>query len=70
MDELPANLSALDDEELLEERDARDEKLSPLFRRWPLLSGLELMELRRVYNERVRLAKWIGRTRRKHKAMS
>jgi len=24
-----------------------------------------MVELKRVYNERVRLAKWIGRTRRK-----
>jgi hypothetical protein len=67
MDDLPENLSSLGDEELLEARDARDEKLRPLFRRWPSLSRPEMVELRRIYNERVRLAKWIGRTRRKRK---
>jgi hypothetical protein len=65
MDDLPENLSPLGDEELLEARDARDAKLRPLFRRWPSLSRHELVELRRVYGERVRLAKWIGGTRRK-----
>jgi hypothetical protein len=64
MDKLPENLSSLDDEALLEERDERDEILRPLFRRWPSLSRFEMNKLRRVYNERVRLAKWIGRTRR------
>jgi hypothetical protein len=65
MDDLPENLSSIGDEELLEACDARDEKLRPLFRRWPSLSRPEMVELRRVYNERVRLAKWIGRARRK-----
>ena len=65
MDELPENLSALDDELILEERDARDEKLRPLFRRWPSLDKTEMRELRRVYAERVRLARWIGRRRRR-----
>ena len=64
MDELPENLSAFDPEVLLEERVARDEKLRPLFRRWPSLSKTEMRELKRVYAERVRLAKWIGRRRR------
>jgi hypothetical protein len=63
MDELPENLSALDDEVLLEERSARDETLRPLFRRWPSLSKAEMRQLRRVYAERVRLARWIGRRR-------
>jgi hypothetical protein len=65
MDELPENLSALSDERLREERNARDERLRPLFRRWPSLSKFEMRELRRVYNERVRLARRIGRTRRR-----
>jgi hypothetical protein len=65
MDELPQDLSALDHDVLVDERDARDEVLRPLFRRWPSLSRLETMKLRRVYNEQVRLAKWIGRTRRR-----
>jgi hypothetical protein len=65
MDELPENLSALSDETLREERNARDETLRPLFRRWPSLSKFEMRELRRVYNERVRLARGIGRRRRR-----
>jgi hypothetical protein len=65
MDELPENLSALSDERLREERNARDERLRPLFCRWPSLSKFEMRELRRVYNERVRLARRIGRTRRR-----
>jgi hypothetical protein len=65
MDELPENLAALSDERLREERNARDERLRPLFRRWPSLSKFEMRELRRVYGERVRLARWIGRTRRR-----
>jgi hypothetical protein len=64
MNELPKDLSALDDEVVLEERAARDEKLRSLFRRWPSLSKTETRELRRVYAERVRLARWIGRRRR------
>jgi hypothetical protein len=64
MDELPENLSAVDDEVLLEERAARDEKLRPLFRRWPSLSKSEMTELRRAYAERVRLARWMARQRR------
>jgi hypothetical protein len=65
MDELPENLSALDDAALLRQRALRDEMLHPLFRRWPSLSQTEARELRRVYDERVRLAKWIGRARRR-----
>jgi hypothetical protein len=65
MGDLPENLLSLGDEEPLEARDACDAKLRPLFRRWPSLSRPEAAELKRVYNERVRLAKWIGRTRRK-----
>jgi hypothetical protein len=64
MDDLPENLATLDDEALLEERTARDEKLRPLFRRWPSLNKLEMKELRRLYDERLRLAKRIGRLRR------
>ena len=64
MHELPDNLSTLDDEVLLEQRAARDEKLRPLFRRWPSLSKTEMREMRRIYAERVRLAKWMGRRRR------
>ena len=58
MGELPENLSALDDEALLEERVERDEKLRPLFRRWPALNKTEMRDLRGPYAERVRLARW------------
>lgn len=64
MDELPENLSALSDERLRHERNARDDTLLPLFRRSSSLSKFEMRELRRIYNERVRLARWMGRSRR------
>ena len=64
MNELPQNLSALSDEALERERDACDERLRPLFRRWPSLTRGEMRELRRAYDERLRLARWIGRARR------
>jgi hypothetical protein len=65
MNELPQNLSALSDEALERERDACDERLRPLFRRWPSLTRGEMRELRRAYDERLRLARWIGRARRR-----
>jgi hypothetical protein len=37
--------------------------LTPLFRRWPALSQLELRELRRLYAERIRIAKHLGSLR-------
>jgi hypothetical protein len=64
MKQLPQDLSALSDETLQRERDMRDETLRPLFRRWPSLNRMEMRELRRVYDERLRLARWIGRARR------
>jgi hypothetical protein len=64
MNQLPQNLSTLGDEALERERDACDERLRPLFRRWPSLDRGEMRELRRAYDERLRLAKWIGRVRR------
>jgi hypothetical protein len=70
MGELPENLSALDGEALLEERAARDEKLRPLFRRWPALSKSEMRELRRVYAERLRIARWIGDVDAEMRALS
>jgi hypothetical protein len=64
MNDLPQKLSALSYETLQRERDACDERLRPLFRRWPSLTKGEMRELRRVYDERLRLARWIGRARR------
>ena len=48
MNDLPQKLSALSYETLQRERDACDERLRPLFRRWPSLDRGEMRELRRV----------------------
>jgi hypothetical protein len=68
--QLPRDLSALEPERLLEARKERDDRLTPLFRRWPALSQLELRELRRLYEERIRIAKHLGalRARRRSEA--
>ena len=58
------SLAGLSRADLLRRRHRADERLTPLFRRWPALSELELRELRRVYDERQRLAKHLGRLRR------
>jgi len=60
---LPRDLAALDTADLTAARDARDDELTGLFRRWPRLNKLETRRLRRVYDERVRLAKDVGRRR-------
>lgn len=65
---LPRDLSALTTDELRRERTARDRLLTPLFRRWPSLSEPELGELERVYAERQRLAKYLGRLRRSRRS--
>jgi len=51
-------------EDILRWRRKGDERLTPLLHRWPTLSELELRELRRVYAERQRLARHLGRLRR------
>jgi hypothetical protein len=61
IEHIPEDLSELEPAALERAADARDERLSPLFRRWPSLSGIELSELKRLYNERLRLAKYLGR---------
>jgi hypothetical protein len=63
---LPRDLSALTQEGLRDARSARDERLSVLFRRWPSLSKIERKEIRRLHDERLRLAKYIGMRRRQH----
>jgi hypothetical protein len=63
--ELPDDLAAMPIDELAQQRAVRDERLVPLFRRWPALSRMEMRELRRVYGERLRIAKYIGRIRRR-----
>jgi hypothetical protein len=44
--------------------DRIDGRLAPLFRRWPALTKLELAELHRLYDERMRLARHSGARRR------
>jgi hypothetical protein len=39
----------------------RDTHLAPLFRRWPSLSRRELSELKRLYHEQLRVARYVGR---------
>jgi hypothetical protein len=63
---LPTNLSALDREQLREARASRDERMSFLFRGWPSLSTIEMRELRKLSDERQRLAKHVGILRRLH----
>jgi hypothetical protein len=63
VEKLPKNLSTLTREKLQQAVRTRDERLTPLFRRWPKLNRLEMEELRRLYQERVRVAKHLGRKR-------
>lgn len=64
---LPEDLSELDARALERAANSRDSRLSPLFRRWPSLGGAERSELKRLYNERLRLARHLGRRgRRSH----
>lgn len=60
---LPENLSTLTPETLEEAVETRDKRMSPLFRRWPSLSKLESAELKRLYGERLRVAKFLGKRR-------
>jgi hypothetical protein len=66
IENLPKNLSVLDVIELGKARRDRDERMSLLFRSWPSLSDIELRELRRLSDERQRLAKHVGILRRLH----
>ena len=65
MKELPKELSALSPEGLRDARNARDDRLTILFRRWPSLSKGERKELGRLCNERQRLAKYVGMLRKR-----
>jgi hypothetical protein len=66
IENLPRNLSALDDTGLRDARHDRDERMSLLFRSWPSLSKIELRELRKLNDERQRLARHVGILRRLH----
>jgi hypothetical protein len=64
MKELPPDLGALDDDDLVLQRATRDARIAALFRSWPKLARRELKELRRLHDERLRLARHLGRLRR------
>ena len=64
MRQLPPELAVLDYDDLVAQRATRDERIAILFRQWPKLGGRELRELRRLYDERLRLARHFGRIRR------
>ena len=69
MRELPDDLATMDGTDLSMQRAIRDDELAPLFRRWPALSRPELGRLRRLYAERLRIARHLGRrARRTHSA--
>src|SRR4029078_8842470 len=63
MKELPDDLAALGAAELSEQRAIRDDKLATLFRRWPALDRLELRQLREMYGDRLRIARYFRRVR-------
>jgi hypothetical protein len=65
MNTLPHDLSNLGEDGLEDARTTRDERLTPLLRRWPVLSHPEITELKRLYEERMRLAKHVGKLRRR-----
>ena len=64
--DLPANLSALDPDQLEQAKRDRDERMSILFRRWPSVNDTEMRELRKLSNERQRLARHVGSVRTLH----
>jgi hypothetical protein len=66
IENLPRNLSVLDDTELGKASLDRDERMSTLFRSWASLSKLEMRELRTLSDERQRLAKHVGIRRHLH----
>jgi hypothetical protein len=67
---LPKDVSVLDREGLRRARATRDERLSVLFRRWPALTTIELDEIRRLHDERQRLARYVGMLRQRQRAES
>jgi hypothetical protein len=67
---LPKNVAVLDREGLRRARDTRDERLSVLFRRWPSLTKIEMNEIRRLHDERQRLARYVGMQRQRQRAES
>jgi hypothetical protein len=66
--ELPDDLTAMEADDLVHQGSLRDELLAPLFRRWPRLTQLEMGQLRALYAERVRIAKYLGRFRARRRS--
>jgi hypothetical protein len=64
--DLPPNLSTLDPDQLEQAKRDRDERMSILFRDWPGVSETEMRELRKLSNERQRLARHVGSARSLH----
>ena len=64
--DLPTNLSRLDLEQLERAKRDRDERMSILFRGWPSVNDAQMRELRKLSNERQRLARHVGTVRRLH----
>ena len=62
---LPEDLSELGEGTVAKERVARDNRLAALFRRWGNLDRSEMRELRRLHDERMRIARYVGRRRRR-----
>jgi hypothetical protein len=54
---LPRSLSKLDDKQIGHAKRERDERMSILFRGWPYVNELEMTELRKLSDERQRLAR-------------
>ena len=65
MKDLPDDLAAMETEDLAKQATVRDELLAPLFRRWPRLNRVELRKLKTLYAERVRIARYLGKFRRR-----
>lgn len=67
---LPDDVSGFDRAELREASETRDKRLSILFRQWPTLGKLELREMRRLNDERQRLARRLGVLRSRRRTRS
>lgn len=65
MKELPEDLAVMEVDDLEQQAAVRDERLERLFRRWPALNRVELTRLRTLYAQRVRIARHLGRRRRR-----
>ena len=63
--DLPEDLTKVPSDVLERRADVRDKRLTRLFRRWPALTRAELSELKRLYDERLRLAKSLGKRRQR-----